>query len=549
MATAPFHVFGNGVGFLNRQDLDDNFSYVPQWQQTAAEIAAGVIPTNTGYQPGDVRRYGADPTGVADSALAFTNAFKSSNYVYAESAVYRINSTIVVPSFRMFSYAGSTITLFCGATPFLSFTGANACLHVFGGGGVVNGTASAFLFAQGSTDSPVAIGQYARFIYLNACLVSSATIASFLIFDKAVNTVVVNECSTSTVNGVSASGKCVDVNFSNCTIFGQGIAASFGIKLRSTGGGSFYNEGWAFVNCTIDGFAVGHDITDIFVYKWSGCYMGCAAAGVVAQFSNPSTTHANPIRIGGESVIAGPINFVSSGGFDYQASITDCTFINGAGANISIGNNSAGIEVSDCDFVSSTAGVAVVGVSNNANIILRDLKTDSTFAGGVQLNGANGAGCLIDGIKHGGSGAAINAGRPMVLRNISADSVSITALQSFNPATLGGSYLAGAIIATVTGNFGAGERGYINVSCGCAGMNAGTQTFRIDGPAGMVFPQGTGWTSQFILPGVVAGQIVRQIPYYMSADAVAGSVTLTNTAGNTVSIDSHSFFGFVRGGA
>jgi hypothetical protein len=44
------------------------------YPQTAAEIAAGVTPTDYGYAPGDVRRYGADPTGAANSDAAIDNA-------------------------------------------------------------------------------------------------------------------------------------------------------------------------------------------------------------------------------------------------------------------------------------------------------------------------------------------------------------------------------------------------------------------------------------------------------------------------------------------
>jgi hypothetical protein len=44
------------------------------YPQTAAEIAAGVTPTDYGYEPGDVRRYGADPTGAANSDAAIDNA-------------------------------------------------------------------------------------------------------------------------------------------------------------------------------------------------------------------------------------------------------------------------------------------------------------------------------------------------------------------------------------------------------------------------------------------------------------------------------------------
>ena len=42
------------------------------FNRTAAEISAGVTPSNYGYPLGDVRRYGADWTGVANSTSAFT---------------------------------------------------------------------------------------------------------------------------------------------------------------------------------------------------------------------------------------------------------------------------------------------------------------------------------------------------------------------------------------------------------------------------------------------------------------------------------------------
>jgi hypothetical protein len=52
------------------------------YAQTAAEISAGVTPTNYAYQAGDLRRYGADPTGVSDSTTAITNALNSNTVVF-----------------------------------------------------------------------------------------------------------------------------------------------------------------------------------------------------------------------------------------------------------------------------------------------------------------------------------------------------------------------------------------------------------------------------------------------------------------------------------
>lgn len=65
------HIFKDGVGFLSRQDLDDDFAALPGGTQTSAEAAAGVIPVNLFYVPGDVRRYGAVGNNVFDDTPAF----------------------------------------------------------------------------------------------------------------------------------------------------------------------------------------------------------------------------------------------------------------------------------------------------------------------------------------------------------------------------------------------------------------------------------------------------------------------------------------------
>lgn len=49
-------------------------SLLVKYDVTAAETAALVVPTNYYYPPGNVLRYGADPTGVADSRASFQKA-------------------------------------------------------------------------------------------------------------------------------------------------------------------------------------------------------------------------------------------------------------------------------------------------------------------------------------------------------------------------------------------------------------------------------------------------------------------------------------------
>lgn len=56
------------IGLLGEQDQ-------PWYDRTAAEIAAGVMPVDYGYEPGNVRRYGAKGDGITDDTAAFQTAF------------------------------------------------------------------------------------------------------------------------------------------------------------------------------------------------------------------------------------------------------------------------------------------------------------------------------------------------------------------------------------------------------------------------------------------------------------------------------------------
>jgi hypothetical protein len=67
----------------------------PFYAQTAAETTAGVTPVNYGYVPGDVRRYGADPTGSADSTTAIQNALNVVQPVYLPTGNYKITAALI----------------------------------------------------------------------------------------------------------------------------------------------------------------------------------------------------------------------------------------------------------------------------------------------------------------------------------------------------------------------------------------------------------------------------------------------------------------------
>lgn len=66
------------------------------YPRTAAEIAAGVTPVFYYYAQPDIRRYGADETGVADSTTALRNGLLANKYAFLPAGLFTISSTIVI---------------------------------------------------------------------------------------------------------------------------------------------------------------------------------------------------------------------------------------------------------------------------------------------------------------------------------------------------------------------------------------------------------------------------------------------------------------------
>lgn len=77
---------------------------LPTFNQTNAEHSASVIPTNYAYPPGSFLRYGMDPTGVKDCAVAFQNACKCNCYVfddYPGGGTYKFSSQANISNYPL----------------------------------------------------------------------------------------------------------------------------------------------------------------------------------------------------------------------------------------------------------------------------------------------------------------------------------------------------------------------------------------------------------------------------------------------------------------
>ncbi|HFP0113965.1 TPA: phage head-binding domain-containing protein, partial [Escherichia coli] len=211
----------------------------------------------------------------SDITEAIQMAIDDCEIVYMEPTDYLIERTINIPDGRVIYLGGSKLTASTGSSPIFKYNGKNIGLTIWGGSCIVTGTASAFLEAEGDSDTP-SNEDYIKQIRLYGVHVSSSMITYALLLKKAVRQIFIDSCMFYTVNGIVSSGKTVELACNKSIVFGATSATdTVGIGIYSTAtGGPYYNEGWHFTDCTIDNFERTFDVSDIYVLTVNGGFIG-----------------------------------------------------------------------------------------------------------------------------------------------------------------------------------------------------------------------------------------------------------------------------------
>ncbi|ALV06707.1 hypothetical protein [Roseateles depolymerans] len=499
------------------------------------------------------RAFGATADGVADDTAYINAAFIYSKTLDLRNRKWRITSTIALPAGACVDLRGGSIVAVTGATPLFSYTGAKEGLAIIGGGssdtaGQITGTCSDVLYFDGLTDQPTAASQYDRQIRIEGVHATSSTITRFATFNRACRQIFIRACMIYTQSGFLFNGKNVEAMISDSIIYSStGVAGTYGIRLRSTGGTTYYNEGISVVNCTVDNFEISHDISDCFVYQVIGGYHGVAGAlaatsGYVFQFQAPTTNLCEEIELAGGIVVAGRSRFVASAsGVAYHAKI-DVHNINTPGTAWAIENNASDIDINVIAKNGSGTAIGILGSNNNARITARG-KFDSTYTNGIVLNGPNGAGCVIGPVSGDTIGGLVGAGRPVLLVGVPVGGTSVANLiRAVSASNINGTFAVGATIGSVAWAFCKGERGDIIINLPYSGANAATQGIQIIPPTGMVLESGSGWAATNIYLGAASGLCFVRVPYRCTSDG-GGTLSVINLAGNSLTINNQAYIG------
>ncbi|UYF53903.1 hypothetical protein M2R49_13830 [Citrobacter amalonaticus] len=502
---------------------------------------ASLVSLNNAGSVQDAIKY-ATPEMFLSSSSDITAAIQSAvdNYriVVLSPSDYTITRTISIPDGTTIIMSGSRLIADCGSNPVFSFEGKVYGLTMVGDSGLVTGTASAFLLLTGTSDTP-ANSDYVKQVRLHGINISSATITTSVVMKKAVRQVFIDSSMFYTKNGIEADGKTVEVTINKSIIYGATTDTdSFGIKLSSTGGTKYYNEGWHISDCTVDNFANTLDLADIFAFTVSKGYIACNATTAFAITIRPPTTTTHTREIQLDSIFGGKIRFLDTvtGTTIFHTKITGEITNCKPGTCISIGANAAAIDIRSLRATSST-GCTLSSVANaSANINYSDISTDSSLATGIVFNGEDGSNCSISDYLYSGTGEALSLARAVKLSNVPAIGVNtLSWLVKYDYVTTSKDVAVGAYINQLQMTIARYSKIEININLSYSGGAASNaQAIGITVPNGVILPNGAN-SMLFTLPAT-AGSLTMSIVATTTLDFKNLSFSIDNRAGNQLRI-------------
>ena len=88
--------------------------------------------------------------------------------------------------------------------------------------------------------------------------------------------------------------------------------------------------------------------------------------------------------------------------------------------------------------------------------------------------------------------------------------------------------------------------GEIVVELSYSGATPTNQVLKINIPVGLVVPNGSGWSSEYVELKSESGTISARIPYFVTLNISLDGISLTNFGGSALTLGYHGYFGFKR---
>ena len=236
--------------------------------QTPSEAAAGVTPTDRGYPAGDVRRYGADPTGKINSSTAWANAIACNDHVFDGSpggGTYLFDSEVAISRYPV-SICGAVKSIGggTGGTRIVLSSTAGSGKAIFHSTSFATGILIERLEFDWQSYSANQIGFHASSDLRASSILDCAFVNRTGTKNPAVTgiqldgggtftgAVAIRDCYMAGLHtGISLFGHCTTVRIRDNEIYGNVPGSTHGVKIANT------CEGVTLFGNTFEGWSVG----------------------------------------------------------------------------------------------------------------------------------------------------------------------------------------------------------------------------------------------------------------------------------------------------
>jgi hypothetical protein len=265
------------------------------YPRTAAEISASVTPSDYGYPPGDVRRYGATTSG--DNSTAFTSAYAQAAQaggqdVYATGGPYAFTAAVILPNANTRIYGDATLTSADAITNGIFYQTNRGVLTEIEG---LTCTGASPLFKRYATDTPLPwTDHYLEYRIHRVNFMQDAT--SYGAYFYGAREGSFSQCHFETCKGVY-SDYSINMEFIGCTgknavQFVEAASGSEGIKFI---GGTALGMTYCVKATGVLGIQVGN-------VMWDYCdnpiaLTGCQQVGIANSYITSRSTSAHVIHI------------------------------------------------------------------------------------------------------------------------------------------------------------------------------------------------------------------------------------------------------------
>lgn len=528
--------FNGQTGTVENLVGDDGADWIGYTPEGVSAVPVSI--QNKLRQTVSVIDFGADPTGVANSADAISAALTIGGIINFPPGTYKIENTVTIGSNVILEFGAAQFTFDTGVTPLFSIdTETDIVLR---GGKFQSGTASAFLSITGTGTGASVPGTYAKNIWLENIYIESDSLEWVLDMSDSVRHVFVDNCYWESNNGVKITNKSVEVSISNSFIFRNGGAATtYGLYITAPAGGAANSEGLNITNTTVDFFEVGMSVADMYQMSVSQGFFGGTTKAI--QFAQPTSTiglldFVFQGVVFNDQVVVGPF----ASGKSVYALFNGCFFETTADNDpvIDLLGNAYNVTILGCQFVNNPSSVGVYIKNNSGDHTIKNNFFDATHTYAVYIAAAAADGNTIRENTTPLTNAVNDLHGANVASNgltgdISGDTLTGTAVTAGNQFGTGN---AGFFL-------GNGQKGFVTVTITATNTSNGVLELLQGGTGSSItFDNG----SSFVLPVLATGETrTFTFPFHIGADGQY-AFGLENTSAGSVTLAAPSYISMTR---